>query len=68
MTGNFAIESQEVRKRAAEVRNKWSTMEKIRRTGLPPDVPSRLRDFILGEPRHEWTNAVCVAASSNKRR
>ena len=68
MTGNFTIESQEVRKRAAEVRNRWSPIEKIRRTGLPPDVPTRLREFILGEPRIEWKNAVYIVANSNQQR
>lgn len=52
-------EVQEVQKRAAEIRRQWSPLEKLRRTGLPPDVPARLRQFILGEPQPEWSHAVC---------
>jgi hypothetical protein len=43
-----------VRKRAASIRRNWSSLEKIRRTGLPPDTPARLRQFILGEPEPSW--------------
>ncbi len=49
----------EVRRRAAEVRRKWSSLEKTRRTGLPPDVPAGLRQFILGESQPVWSTAVC---------
>lgn len=48
----------EVRKRAAEVRRNWSPVEKIRRTGLPPDTPARLRHFILGDAQPEFAT-VC---------
>jgi hypothetical protein len=36
---------QEVERRAAEVRRQWSMAERIRRTGLPPDMPFRLSDL-----------------------
>jgi len=49
-----SAESPEIRKRAARVRKQWTPLEKIRRTGLPPDVPARLRQFILGEPQPAW--------------
>jgi hypothetical protein len=52
------IEAQEVRKRAAEIRRHWSPLEKLRRTGLPPDIPARLKQFILGGSP-EWSPAVC---------
>jgi len=59
MASMLRNETTEVRKRAAEVRRGWSTQEAVRRTGLPPDVPTRLRQFILGTPQSEWSVAVC---------
>jgi hypothetical protein len=44
----------EVEKRAARIRSQWSFAERVRRTGLPPDVPSQLREFILGRPQGQW--------------
>ena len=44
----------EVQKRAAQIRSHWSPAEKARRTGLPPDVPSRLQEFILGRRQSAW--------------
>ena len=38
-------DTHEVERRAAEVRRQWSMAERIRRTGLPPDMPFRLRDL-----------------------
>jgi hypothetical protein len=37
------FESKEIEQRAAEVRRQWSFSERIRRTGLPPDMPIRMR-------------------------
>jgi hypothetical protein len=34
--------------RAAEIRRNWSPIEKLRRQGLPPDMPQRLEEFLLG--------------------
>lgn len=59
MSVKLKNESLEVRRRAAEVRRNWSPLETVRRTGLPPDIPTRLRQFILGEARPEWSAAVC---------
>jgi hypothetical protein len=39
---------QEIRDRAAEIRRNWSPLETLRRTGLPPDTPAKLRQLILG--------------------
>ena len=47
-------DAQEIRCRAAEVRKAWTPAEKLRRTGLPPDTPQRLREFILGRSSSEW--------------
>jgi hypothetical protein len=58
-TLHHKTEAQEVRKRAAEIRRGWSPLEKIRRTGLPPDVPARLKQFILGGSQPNWSPAVC---------
>jgi hypothetical protein len=48
---------QEVRHRAAAIRKRWSPAERRRRTGLPPDAPIRLREYILGQPSFEWQTA-----------
>jgi hypothetical protein len=47
-------DAEEIRFRAAEIRKGWTPAEKERRTGLPPDTPERLRDFILGPATREW--------------
>jgi hypothetical protein len=53
-TSRHLFNAQEIRSRAAEIRKRWSPAERLRRTGLPPDVPDRLRDYILGKPALEW--------------
>jgi hypothetical protein len=47
----------EVRNRAAEIRRQWTPVEKVRRTGLPPDMPSKLREWFLASPQHAWCPA-----------
>jgi hypothetical protein len=49
----------EIEKRAARIRSQWSAAERVRRTGLPPDVPQRLQQFILGRCEPQW----CVVSS-----
>jgi hypothetical protein len=44
----------EIEKRAARIRSQWSAAERVRRTGLPPDVPTRLQEFILGRRQPQW--------------
>jgi hypothetical protein len=48
------IDLQEACKRAAEIRGNWSAIEKRRRMGLPPDIPSKLRDFVLAPRVVTW--------------
>jgi hypothetical protein len=55
------IHSRDVRKRAAEIRSHWSPLERAQRTGLPPDIPTRLRQYILGSYEPEWSMAGAVA-------
>lgn len=55
VTKQRIIDSQEVRSRAAEIRRRWSPTEKRRRTGLPPDIPARLREFISGVRQPAWS-------------
>lgn len=43
-----------VAKRAAEVRHNWSTKERLKRLGLPPDMPPRLQAYLIGRPDHKW--------------
>jgi hypothetical protein len=49
------ITALEIEKRAAQIRRNWSVAERLRRTGLPPDAPARLRDFILGSRQPAWS-------------
>jgi hypothetical protein len=44
----------EIEKRAARIRSHWSAAERVRRTGLPPDTPQRLQEFILGRRQPQW--------------
>jgi len=44
----------EIEKRAARIRSQWSAAERVRRTGLPPDVPARMQEFILGRRESQW--------------
>ena len=45
-------ELREARKRAAEVRRQWSSAERQKRAGLPPDTPwALLRTFFQPERR-----------------
>ena len=55
----------EIEKRAARVRSQWSAAERIRRTGLPPDVPARLQEFFFG--RREAGLCVVSPARSSKK-
>src|SRR5690349_13153282 len=48
------LKALEIEKRAARIRSHWSAAERVRRTGLPPDVPARLEAFILGRRKPEW--------------
>lgn len=58
------LDVDEVRRRAAEIQENWSPLEKLRRTGLPPDMPPKLRQF-LGSPQRAWcTVKVAVPVSS----
>jgi len=45
----------EQRKRAEEIRGSWSSSERRRRTGLPPDAPTKLRDYILALRNVNWS-------------
>jgi hypothetical protein len=51
---NKKLDLDEVRKRAAQIRSHWTLSERHRRMGLPPDVPERLRDFIVGSRLPAW--------------
>jgi hypothetical protein len=62
-TKHSNINSQEVRKRAAEIRSHWSPLERAQRTGLPPDIPARLRAFLLGPAQPQLS---VVGACSSK--
>jgi hypothetical protein len=48
------VDITDIEKRAAQVRGQWSPAERRLRTGLPPDVPARLRDLILAPRQSTW--------------
>lgn len=58
------LDVEEVRKRAAEIRRQWSPVEKVRRTGLPPDLPPKLRHYFLESPQRAWCFASHAAGRS----
>lgn len=60
------MSAQEVRKRAAEIRGHWTSLERLHRTGLPPDVPARLRNYILGRTVQAWPSTVRMAVEASK--
>jgi len=60
MFKSSSMNVQEQRKRAAEVRGSWTISERHRRTGLPPDAPTKLRDYVLALKNRNW----CVESSS----
>lgn len=43
-----------VLRRAAQIRQNWSPEEHARRTGLPPDMPQRLRARLSGCAESNW--------------
>ncbi len=47
---------QDVRRRAEQVRGSWSASERRRRTGLPPDAPTKIRDYILAFKTVGWVS------------
>jgi hypothetical protein len=55
---------QEVRDRAADIRRNWSPLEKLRRTGLPPDIPMKLRQLIMGNSHPGWSTAYSGSESA----
>jgi hypothetical protein len=61
------LKALEIEKRAAKIRSQWSAAERSRRMGLPPDVPARLRDFILGNRQPQWC-VVSAEKNSSKGR
>lgn len=60
------IDAPEIQRRAAEIRGHWSLSERIRRTGLPPDIPPRLREYIVGSRDVAWPTS-CPVHSKPKR-
>jgi hypothetical protein len=56
-TRNKLVDVEEIRNRAAEIRKHWSPLEKLRRTGLPPDMPPKLRQYFLASPQRAWCAA-----------
>ena len=61
------LKALEIEKRAARIRSLWSTSERVRRTGLPPDVPARIQEFILGRCQPQWGLAKGITSSNANR-
>lgn len=53
-----SFDSRGVKKRAGVVRESWTAAERQRRMGLPPDVPSKLRDYFLNANVVAWPSAA----------
>ncbi len=47
MLNSSRAQAHQVRQRAAEVRGNWSATERRRREGLPPDIPAKLRNYLM---------------------
>jgi hypothetical protein len=54
-SAGMTCDMQEVHRRAAEIRVHWSATEKRRRMGLPPDVPAKIRSFIMSPRVVNWS-------------
>jgi hypothetical protein len=42
------------RQRAAQIRRRWSPSERAERMGLPPDIPWRLQQHLVGPTENSW--------------
>lgn len=40
--------------RAADIRRNWTLDERVKRLGLPPDMPTRLQTLLVGRPERNW--------------
>lgn len=47
-------ENSAVRRRAADIRRQWTLRERMKRLGLPPDMPERLQTYLTGRPDRSW--------------
>lgn len=54
-------DADEIRNRAEMIRRNWSRDERQRRHGLPPDMPSRMQQFIFGSSSGAWVTAPVYA-------
>ncbi len=44
----------DVNRRAADIRRQWTLRERMKRLGLPPDMPERLQSHLTGRPERSW--------------
>lgn len=49
--------STKIELRAAQIRQSWSPRERALRMGLPPDMPSPLRNHLAALPVNSWPPA-----------
>jgi len=54
MKTHTLMNTEDITKRAAEIRGNWSVQERRRRMGLPPDTPRKLREFFLTARTSGW--------------
>jgi hypothetical protein len=40
--------------RAEDIRRNWTLNERVKRKGLPPDMPQRLQGYLLGRNERSW--------------
>jgi len=51
---NTNINLDEIRQRAAKIRDRWTNGERHRRRGLPPDTPIQVRDYVFAPRGVAW--------------
>jgi hypothetical protein len=59
MLTNTNVDLNGMRKRVTEIQGNWSATERRLRRGLPPDIPSKLRDYILAPRAGKWSTKQC---------
>lgn len=54
------IDTDRIRRRAAEIRKHWTPAERRRRMGLPPDAPQKLQTYLHDWPASQFSRGIRV--------
>jgi hypothetical protein len=63
---HFRADLREAQQRAARIRASWSATEQVTRTGLPPDLPLRLRRLIFGRSGELQPAYLCIRRGTRR--